>query len=121
MFGPVLRIGQMVHYVMRTEDFGPGAVYPAQAQGGPAALVRRPALIVETWNNEHTGDQKKWSVNLLVFVDGKNDGYPSNLPPDPPATPPLPPPFPVPPLLWRTSVPHDEEVQAGGTWHWPEK
>ncbi len=44
-------------------------------------------------------------VNLQVFVDGQND---SGL-------------VQVGSLLWKSSVEHDEEFKATGTWHWPER
>lgn len=51
-----------------------------------------PAIIVATW--EHTSYEND-EVNLKVFTDGPVD-------------------------IWRTSIPHDQETKAPGTWHWPE-
>ena len=119
MFGPTLALGRIVHYVMQASDFGPSSVYLAKAQAkGQAAVMSivRPAVIVETWGNDKQSDETKWTVNLLVFVDGANDGYPIVPAPDPAQ----PPGVPV-VQLWKTSVSHDEATKAPGTWHWPER
>ena len=123
MFGPTLAIGRIVNYVMQPSDFGPNSVYTAKSQGRSAPIVR-PAVIVETWGNQGTSDETKWTVSLQVFVDGPNDGYPI-LPPAPAAglsaqdalnailaSPP--------PVyqLWKSSVAYDETTKAPGTWHW---
>ena len=53
----------------------------------------RPAIIVDTFGNEKQDDPLKWNVNLVVFMDGMNDGHPSN-------------------TLWKTSVSHAEDPKA---------
>lgn len=59
---------------------------------GNASTTPLPAIIVNTW--EHTSYEND-EVNLKVFTDGSND-------------------------IWPTSIPHDQETKAPGTWHWPE-
>lgn len=60
----------------------------------------RPAVIVETWGNEkHDAFEMGSAVNLQVFVDGSNDGYPNS-------------------LLWKTSVLYSESARPG-RWCWP--
>jgi hypothetical protein len=122
MFGPTLAIGRIVNYVMQPSDFGPTSVYTANSQGRSAPIVR-PAVIVETWGNQATSDETKWTVNLQVFVDGSNDGYPI-LPTAPAAGLSVqdalnaimasPPPV---CQLWKTSVTHNEATKVPGTWH----
>lgn len=62
--------------------------------------VHRPAVIVHVWSPGHPNG----CVQLQVFADGNggeyNDGTPN--------------------VVWATSVTHDEETKAPGTWHWPE-
>lgn len=66
-----------------------------QAQAGAGNVVNvLPAMIVNDWP-ENTWYQDNGIVNLKVCLDGQGD-------------------------LWRTSVPHDQELKAPGTWHWPE-
>jgi hypothetical protein len=55
----------------------------------------RPALVVRDLGDE--------SPNLQVFLDGTNDTVGGST------------------RLWCTSVSHDEEGHATGTWHWPER
>lgn len=74
-------IGRVVHYVL---------------PDGPHAGEHRPAFIVQVW----TGDY----LNLVVFVDGTNDG-----------------PQLAGCVLWATSVQQDQgDTPAPRTWHWPE-
>lgn len=105
-----LALGKIVHYVMRQEDFGPDSASAARskAAGQPNEIrIVRPAIVVETWGNEKSADQKKAAVNLLVFVDGANDmGHPKEG--QAAAT-----------TIWRTSVARDEDEFLPGTWHWP--
>jgi hypothetical protein len=64
--------------------------------------VHRPAIVVRDWK------QQNGLVQLQVFTDGLNDGFvdhngaPIN-------------------VIWCTSVAHDEQEKAPGTWHWPER
>ncbi len=58
----------------------------------------RPALVVRVWPGYD-------GINLQIFLDGSNDC--PNLANEY--------------MTWRTSVPHDEETKAPGTWHWPER
>lgn len=65
----------------------------AQRGAGNVANIL-PAMIVNDWpDNEFYQDNG--IVNLKVSCDGQGD-------------------------LWRTSVPHDQDNKAPGTWHWPE-
>jgi hypothetical protein len=61
----------------------------------------RPAIIVHIWaqapQQEHDG-----TVQLQVFTDGSNDGPGCESG-----------------VKWVTSVKHDEETKATGTWHLP--
>jgi hypothetical protein len=85
-----LIVGRIVHYVL--ED-------------GPNAGEDRPAMIVRVWNLE-TG-----YCNLLVFLDGINDGHKIEYQAG--GT--------IAPMLWKTSRSFDSETKAPGTWHWPER
>ena len=82
-------IGRIVHYVLNH---------------GKSEGQHRPAIIIETC--EHlfgAGVYSREECQLMVFVDGSNDGTPwHGLP------------------IWATSVPHDEDGTPG-TWHWPER
>jgi hypothetical protein len=97
-------LGKAVHYVMADTDYTKEGAYAggnppvAGAQKSPRI---RPATIVETWGTEKESDSKKWALNLVITVDGMNDGYPSN-------------------TLWKTSVAYSED-KTPGTWHWPER
>ncbi|MCL4553681.1 MAG: hypothetical protein M1565_00845 [Actinobacteria bacterium] len=82
--------GRIVHYVL--ED-------------GPNAGHDRAAMIVKVWNRE-TG-----CCNLLVFLDGTNDGHKIEYQAG--GT--------IAPLLWKTSRLYSAEEGARGTWHWPER
>ena len=62
---------------------------------GPNAGTHRPAMVVAG---------TKETCNLVVFLDGPNDGYGGS----------------EPETRWRESVAHDEAAKAPGTWHWPE-
>ncbi len=108
MFDSVPSPGRIVHYVMENGDYtkegayGGASAVPVKG-GTPSNLYRhRPAIIVETWQNETQPDPAKWAINLVVFVDGMNDGYPTN-------------------TLWKTSVPYSPKEMTPGTWHWPER
>lgn len=99
-------VGQIVHYVMADSDYTKEGAYAGAAipvQGGVASNRghHRPAIIVDTWGSERAPDGQ-WAVNLVVFADGMNDGYPTN-------------------TLWKTSVPFSVTKDfKPGTWHWPE-
>jgi len=67
-------------------------------------LVHRPAIVVHDCFADWGVYQEQEGVQLQVFTDGTNDG------PDYAAG-----------IVWRTSVYHDEETKAEGTWHWPER
>lgn len=54
-----------------------------------------PAIIVAHWDETQLATYKNDEVNLKAFTDGPTD-------------------------RWFTSVPHDQEAKAPGTWHWPE-
>jgi len=101
---PVPSVGAMVHYVMTDQDYTKEGAYAGSAapvQGGTPSSRghHRPAIVVDTWGTERLGEAY-WNVNLVVFVDGMNDGYPAN-------------------TLWKTSVLFSRELKPG-TWHWPE-
>jgi len=83
-----LAVGRIVHYVMTDSD------------SPRFAGKHRPAIIVETWGNEKSDDPQASVVNLVVFVDGINDG-PSTC------------------IMWQTSKKHSDGMEPG-TWHWPE-
>ena len=108
MFQELPSLGRIVHYVMADTDYAKEGAYagggapPVQGANPPATPRHRPAMIVETWGSEAHNDPKTWALNLVVFVDGMNDGYPAC-------------------TLWKTSVLHSEDPKAAGTWHWPER
>lgn len=64
--------------------------------------AHRPAIVVEDWPQVEAYREDN-RVNLQVFTDSSNDGTQG-----------------MNGLLWRTSVPQDEDGKAPGTWHWPE-
>ncbi len=108
LFSESPSLGRIVHYVMQDADYlkegayAGGGAPPVQGATPPNMPRRRPAMIVETWGNEKQSDPAKQTVNLVVFADGMNDGYPAN-------------------SFWRTSVRHSEDPKEPGTWHWPER
>ena len=55
----------------------------------------RPGIVVRVWSAT--------CINLILFVDGSNDGYDPNLP-----------------LDWKTSIVYSSESKEPGTWHWIE-
>jgi hypothetical protein len=57
----------------------------------------RPAIIVRVWPDNDE------SIQLQVFTDCTNDGTEYS-----------------PGVVWKTSVHHDQEGKAPGTWHWME-
>ena len=65
---------------------------------GRSAGEHRPAVVVRVWESGHC----EGYVNLLVQMDGTNDGMPPGE-------------F----LRWETSVCYDEEKKPR-TWHWIE-
>jgi hypothetical protein len=102
-------IGLLVKYVMADSDYTPEGVYGGKAPvaGAQTSPRVRPAIVVDTFGNETYDDPAKWTVNLVVFVDGMNDGYPSG-------------------TLWKSSVPHIEPTDPklplqGGSWHFQDK
>ena len=78
---PGLTEGRDVHFVL---------------PDGPSAGQHRPAIVVKVWIQGY--------VNLIVFMDGTNDGMP-----------------PGGYLRWETSVGYDPDVKGARTWHWIEK
>lgn len=83
-------IGNLVNYVL------PARSLLAHKQHRAGAV--RPAIVVAI--NNAAGPPEQQSLQLQVFTDQDNDGLPS--------------------VLWATSVHHDQEGKAQGTWHWPE-
>lgn len=65
--------------------------------------VVRPAIVVHKWpDHQGTAQVIEGTLQLQIFTDGSNDGRGCETG-----------------LLWATSVKHDEETKAPGTWHWP--
>jgi hypothetical protein len=81
--------GRIVHYVLSENDV------PSSNAG-----AHRPAIVVQDWDRATGSDNG--NANLVVFLDGSNDGVLSHL------------------TLWATSRHYSEDPQPG-TWHWPEK
>jgi hypothetical protein len=92
--------GRIVHYVMAGQD--------APSAGHQSVGQHRPATIVRTW------DKESGCSNLIVFLDGSNDGHKYK--------------------VEHMGVAHDEyrhtywatsrmysEGGEPGTWHWPER
>ena len=105
MFDALPSPGRIVHYVMEVGDYTKegayaGAAVPVKGEAPSGRADHRPAIIVETWKCETQNDPAKWAVNLVVFMDGMNDGYPNN-------------------TLWKTSVVYSPKELTPGTWHWP--
>jgi len=80
--------GRIVHFVL---------------PDGPHALDHRPAIVVKVWRQGDGTPPANGYSNLLVFMDGTNDG----------------------PgfggcINWQTSVTYSEDPQPR-TWHWIEK
>ena len=74
--------GRIVHYVL---------------PDGPHAGEHRPAIVVKVWTGGY--------INLVVFMDGTNDG-----------------PGRGGCVEWATSIQHDPApTPPGRTWHWIEK
>lgn len=72
--------------------------------GGRSEGQHRPAIIIDECNHRFgVNGYTREECQLMVFPDGTNDGFPTTAP------------------MWATSVPHDEETKAPGTWHWPER
>lgn len=76
--------GRIVHYVL---------------PDGPSAGEHRAAVIVKVWRNVASACQGY--CNLMVFLDGANDGTASY-------------------LLWKTSKCYSDGKELD-TWHWIEK
>lgn len=72
--------GRIVHYVL---------------PDGPHAGEHRPAIVVKVWSGNY--------VNLVVFMDGTNDG------PEYSGC-----------IRWATSIEHSAEPKPN-TWHWIER
>jgi hypothetical protein len=89
-----LTIGRIVHFVL------PGTILPGNKQHRAGA--HRPAIIVAI-NCEGTQHE---TLQIQVFTDGSNDGIGKDANRN---------------LYWATSVRHDEDGKAPGTWHWPER
>lgn len=87
--------GRMVHYTLSKNDVPLGRDH----------LVgqKRPAVVL------YTAEEAGWTgyppeqqvVQLQVFVDGMNDGFPPGE------------------TMWKTSVAHDPEGKKPGCWSWP--
>lgn len=71
--------------------------------GGRNPGEHRPAIIVRRWDRATYPDGE--TVQLQVFTDATNDYLPDQVGSNG--------------LMWATSVHHDEETMAVGTWHWP--
>jgi hypothetical protein len=83
---PGLTEGRIVHYVMQADPMK-HTVLEGQ---------HRPAVVVNSFPQLEREDGY---ANLLVFLDGENDGVPGG-------------------VLWVTSKVHSDN-QEPGTWHWP--
>ena|SRR5579871_3396991 len=96
-----LKVGAMVNYVMRAEDYMPGATRKGYED--------RPAIVVDTPSKTapHNPDAP-YPVSLQVVLAGPEDGMPA------PPAPQVPPAY-----LWRTGVIFSA-THTPGTWHWPE-
>jgi len=64
----------------------------------------RPAIVVRVWPNDYGDGKPGETVQLQQFTDGGNDVFNAEASSS---------------TVWRTSVHHDEETKAPGTWHWP--
>ncbi len=96
IFDRPIGIGLIVHYVMRAEDYLPGATR--------SGYEHRPAIVVDP-PLKAENPVLAWPVNLQVIrADG--DGAP-----DLPAANPF--------MMWRTGVVYSSD-HLPGTWHWPE-
>ncbi len=85
--------GRIVRYALAPGDLD-------EKHQGQVGQVR-PAVIVETHGNEKFDAFESGSaVNLQVFLDGSNDGYPFG-------------------LLWKTSALFSDTPGKPGTWSWP--
>lgn len=81
-------VGRIVHFHFRLS--------------GQQALVTRPAVIVRVWSKDDSPSYDSDEVNLLVFLDGGNDGVVHGQPN----------------TRWETSVRRRDEPEAG-CWSWP--
>lgn len=97
LFDKPIFTGLIVHYVMKAEDYLPGA--------SRSGYEHRPAIVIDP---PAKGDAAA-SVNLKVFR-AEGDGTPVQ--PAPPLCP-----VPNPGTLWRAAVVYSAE-HAPGTWHW---
>lgn len=92
---PMPTVGRIIHYVLDT---------------GRSAGDHRPAVIVRVWGEDQVAagtldPSALGTVQLQVFTDTSPDGgYNDELPP----------------VMWKSSVPHDESGKRG-SWHWPER
>lgn len=84
--------GRIVHYVLAPYRTLPGTS-PSDSES-----CHRAAIVTRAFPG--SPDNK---VNLTVFPDGQNDGYSAGQ------------------LLWKGSVPQDEDGREFGTWHYPER
>jgi hypothetical protein len=87
------QIDDLVHYV--EPQIGDKVNYVLEAESNHHAGETRPAFVVQKWGKE--------CVNLVVLVDGYNDGFGDNQT-----------------TVWKTSRMFDANKQRG-TWHWPEQ
>ena len=84
--------GRIVHYVL---------------PDGPHAGEHRPAIIVKVWRQGDGSPPANGYSNLLVFLDGANDGPAGSA--DAGSV-----------LHWATSIEYSEDPRPR-TWHWIEK
>jgi len=104
-----LKVGTIVNYVMRAEDYMPGATRKGYED--------RPAIVVDVPSKTapHNPDAP-YPVGLQVFLAGAEDGTPVPPAPQSPQTPVA---FGPPVAIWRTGVIFSA-AHTPGTWHWPE-
>ena len=82
--------GRIVHFVL-ADGRSPGE--------------HRPAIVVKVWRNTDNTPPANGCSNLQVFTDSNPEGkYNDELPP----------------IMWATSILHDEDTKAPHSWHWPE-
>lgn len=89
-----LAVGRLVHYVLK---------------GGRSEGDHRPAIVVRNWVADGSPQNvyPEGYVNLVVFLDGYNDGTPTEVS-NYGGT-----------VAWATSVHYSEGLEPG-TWHWIE-
>jgi len=93
--------GSLVHYVLN---------------GSPNAGEHRPAIVVKVWRHrdDETGELVAGihgTCQLQVFTDSDWPVEPFGKTYNDYRL----------PVMWKSSVMHDGEAKAPGTWHWPEE